>query len=264
MNLISQIEDKIKKGGICVGTNIVLGDGVTTELLGCCGYDFLWVDMEHTQLGKDRLMPHFLGAQAAGKPVFVRVPWNDPVLIKPVLDMGIDAAIFPMIKGVEDAELAVSSCLYPPEGIRGYGPGRASMFGLEGVQEYIQRSGRSFWKIIQIEHVDALEHLEDIISVPGIDSVLIGPSDLSGSAGLLQQQEHPRVMVLYDEVAEVLRRKGMPFGAAVGFNEKSIREWVERGVSWLSIGSDAGFLMEAGKGTLERTKALVEERTEGR
>lgn len=257
MNRIYKIEEMFQERKIAVGSYISLGDGVTTELMGNAGFDFLWVDMEHTQIDKGRLLSHFIAAQATGKPVFVRVEWNDPVLVKPVLDLGVDAVIFPMIMNKMDAEKAIRSCLYPPKGIRGYGPTRANMYGMIDVGDYINDYAESFWKIIQIEHIDAIRNLDEILSVEGIDSVLIGPSDLSGSVGLLQQLKHPSVKALFDEAAEKLRAKGIPFGVAIGFDEQNVQEWIQRGVSWISLDSDAGLLAKSARNLVGTMSQII-------
>lgn len=257
MNYIHELENRIKSEEIAVGAYIVLGDGVTTEIMGNAGFDFLWVDMEHTQIDKSRLLSHIIGAQAAGKPVFVRLEWNDAVMAKPVLDMGVDAVIFPMIMNREDAQRAIKSCLYPLDGIRGYGPTRANMYGLMDTQEYIAGAGKSFWRILQIEHVDAVANIEEILSVEGIDSVLIGPSDLSASMGLLQQLDHPALKEQFDKAAEALNRHGIPFGVAIGYNEKMIEEWIERGISWIAVDSDVSLLAKGAKNTVDNMKSIL-------
>ena len=259
MNCIGKLEEKVKNGKVAVGTYIALGEGTTTEILGNAGFDFLWVDMEHTQIDKSRLLSHIIGAQAAGKPVFVRLEWNDPVLAKPVLDMGIDAVIFPMIMNKEEAEKAVRACCYPPDGIRGYGPTRANMYGLMDTQKYIKNSESSFWKILQIEHIEAIRNIDEILEVEGFDSILIGPSDLSGSLGMLQQLSEPAVKEQFDRLTKVLDEHNIPFGVAIGYDPKTIREWIERGASWFAIESDAGLLAKGARNTMDCMEEILAE-----
>lgn len=110
-----------------------------TEALAMSGFDAVWIDMEHTAIGKEALLNNLIAIRAGGAASFVRVPWNDPVQTKPLIDMGIDGIIFPYIRTVEDAKLAVASCAYPPEGIRGYGPLRSLEYGKISKQEYVDK-----------------------------------------------------------------------------------------------------------------------------
>lgn len=260
MNNIKLLEQQIENGGVAIGTYITFSDCITTELLGLVGYDFLWVDMEHTPIDKSRIAYHCIAAKAANKPVFIRVPCNDPAIVKPILDIGVDAMIIPDVRSREAAEMAIASCLYPPEGLRGFGPVRATCYGQEPVKEYIKRSKKDFWKIIQIEHIEAVKIIDDILSVPGIDSVLIGPNDLSGSAGVLGDINHPTMEPLYDTIARACKRRGIPFGVAIAYDADTVKKWIKRGVSWISVGADFGHIVAGAKQALEETRKATASR----
>ena len=251
MFCLDKIKEKIKEKELVIGTVLVSDNNCVAELMGKVGFDFVWIDGEHGPLDKKEILYHIMAAQGAGSAAFVRVAWNDPVLVKPILDMGADGIIFPFIRNVEDAEKAISSCLYPPRGIRGYCPIRAIAYGVDDESEYIKKSSSLIWKILQIEHIDAVNNLDEILKVEGVDAIMVGPMDLSGSIGLLGQIDHPEVKKLCDRTAEKAKEYNIPFGAAVGFNLKAIKEWVTRGINWINVGDDYSLLVKSAKDTLK-------------
>ncbi len=252
MEGLEKVKGKLASGELVLGTHVSLADSCVTELLGDVGFDLLWIDTEHSPLDKSGLVLHLVAARAAGAAAFVRVPWNDPVLAKPVLEMGIDGIIFPMIRTEEEARRAVSACLYPPDGIRGFGPRRAARYGLAGGADYIRTAASRFWRILQIEHYQAVDNLDAILSVPGVDSIVVGPNDLSGSVGLLGQTGHPRVMELMDRIVETAHRRKVPVGTSIPEDPVTIQQWIDRGVQWLVTGSDTSYLAN-GASVLFRT-----------
>src|SRR5579872_4733510 len=141
----------MKKGEIVVGSVITVNDPIVTEAL-CNVYDFLWIDTEHNPIPLDVVQGHLIAAKGTGVTMLVRVAWNDPVLIKPVLDIGAHGVIVPMISNVEDTRRAVAACRYPPDGIRGYGPRRPSNYGRHSGPSFIREANASILTIAQIEH----------------------------------------------------------------------------------------------------------------
>lgn len=256
MKELERIKSKLKAGEPVIGTCVSLTDSCITELLGFAGYDFIWIDMEHTGNDKKDVLQHIIAAKAAGTASFVRIPWNDPVLAKPILEMGPDGIIIPYIRTVEEAKLAVRSCLYPPKGKRGFGPMRAVQYGVEDAAKYIEESGDRLFKIIQIEHVDVVNCMEEIIKIEGIDAMIVGPMDLSGSIGKLGKTRDKEVLKLMDRIGEVSSKSTIPLGIAIGYNPVDVKEWIDRGARIISINSDYNFLMTAGKETLKQTKKL--------
>jgi len=253
---LSRIKEKISTGELVVGTGISLNDPVVSEILGICGFDFLWIEGEHSKLDRGDIDLHIMAADKSGVAPFVRVAWNDPVLAKPMLDIGAAAIIFPFIKTKDEAELAVKSCRYPPRGIRGFGPSRAIKYGLMDTEEYLKATEKEPWVILQIEHIDAVNNLEKILEVDGIDSVVVGPMDLSSSIGLLGQTNHPEVLKLMDRIATKCLEARIPFGASIGFNEKNVSDWIGRGASWLALDGDTDFLLGGGINCYKKTIEL--------
>lgn len=178
-------------------------------------------------------------------------------MAKPILDLGADGIIFPMIVTREDAEAAVAACRYPLEGSRGYGPFRATGYGAVSAMEYINDVSRKVWVIPQIEHIDAVGNLDAILSVPGIDAVIAGPCDLSGSMGLLGQMNHPEVKKAMDTIAAKAKEKGIPFGVSMIWDEEAMGDWVRRGASLLFCDNEGSYIMNGCRGTLGRMKAMT-------
>lgn len=243
--------EKIKNNGFIAGTHVTLSDISISEQMGMLGFEFVWIEGEHSPLDKQNILGHIIACQAGGAAAFVRIPWNDPVLAKPILEMGPDGIIFPFIRTAEEARAAVAACRYPPAGTRGFGPRRASKYGTMPNSEYLAGVDQSFLKIMQIEHIDAVNNLDEILAVDGVDTIVVGPADLSGSIGLLGQMRHPDVMALMDIIAQKCRAAKMPFGISMPYDKDNITDWIRRGVSWLAAGNDSSYIAQAGSQTLK-------------
>ncbi|MBM3708474.1 MAG: 4-hydroxy-3-methylbut-2-en-1-yl diphosphate synthase [Actinobacteria bacterium] len=257
---LSRIKDKIKNGELVVGTLTASSDPVISEMLCFCGFDFIWIDSEHGPIDKKDIDLHIMTVRGAGVAPFVRVPWNDPVLVKPFLDMGPAGIIFPFIKTEDEAVLAVRSCRYPPKGIRGFGPRRVHNFSKIQMDKYLEIAEKEPWVILMIEQIEAVDNLEKIVRVEGVDSILVGPDDLSSSMGLLTQTRHPDVIKVLDRIAKICIEAKIPFGAGVGSsNIDNIADWIKRGASWLLVDNDFTILTTGGTKTYETTMKLFRE-----
>ncbi len=255
---LSRVRDKVLRKELVIGTHVATSDPVVSEILCTAGFDFVWIDAEHGAMDRKDINLHVMAIRGRGVAPFVRVPWNDPVLVKPILDMGPAGVVFPFIKTAEEARLAVASCRYPPEGIRGFAPIRANSYGAMDGDEYLEMSKTEPWIIVQIEHIDAVKNLDEIIAVEGIDTVVIGANDLSGSVGLLAQIRHPKVMELCDKAAEICRKADFLFGASVLWSEENVRDWINRGVAWIGVDNDISYLGNGAKTAYNLTKGLAE------
>lgn len=249
---------KINRGEVAVGTHITGNDPQLTEIMAGAGFDYLWIDTEHAPIEKTVLINHLIAARAGGIPAFVRIPWNDAVMAKPVLDMGADGIIFPMIKSREEAEYAVKSCLYPPEGIRGYGPRRSTQFGKIPAMEYIESGHQSIVKLIQIETREAVEQIDAIANTPGVGVIVIGPMDLSGAYGKLAQVNDPEMLAIYRYVAERGRKAGKPVLVSTGgYTCENIKLWTDMGVNMFTVGNEPGYICDGMKTTLKNFYEVV-------
>ena len=170
-----KFREKLRRGQVCFAAHISCTDPTITEAL-CSVADVVWVDMEHNALSLETVQAHFMATKGSDTAVLVRVPWNDPVLIKPVLDIGADGIIVPMVRTVDEVRRAVAACRYPPDGIRGFGPRRASGFGRLGGPDYCRLANESIIVVVQIEHIDAVNNLDEILAVPGLTSIADRPA----------------------------------------------------------------------------------------
>ncbi|MBQ6472435.1 MAG: hypothetical protein IJJ33_10660 [Victivallales bacterium] len=239
----------MESGAVTVGAVISLTDPTVAELAGYCGMDFIWIDSEHNAFNMESIKNLIISARAGGTAPLVRVRSNDSNLIKPVLDMAPAGVIIPMVSSVESAKAAVAACKYPPVGIRGCGVRRAVGYGAIDFGTYLAESQREPWVIIQIEHIDAVSALDDILQVPGVDSICIGPCDLSGSMGILNKMDDPKLNQILDEASAKVKAAGKILGTAAG----DFPRWKARGVNWFAGTSDWG-CMAAGFRQLARMK----------
>lgn len=239
-----KILQKLANGQVVYGSHICSGTPILTECMAQCGFDVLWIDTEHTAIGMESLVNNLIAARAGGTPAWVRVPWNDPVRVKPVIDMGADGIIFPYVRTAEEAALAAASCSYPPKGIRGYGPMRPLRYGAIPQLEFVHNQYRDCLRILQIEHIDAVKNLREIAAVEGIDAFIVGPNDLSGSMGMLGETERPEMLEVYDEIVGILKEMKRPFGVSMGYNEQRLKAWHARGAQLLFAGSDVDYVFQ--------------------
>jgi 2-keto-3-deoxy-L-rhamnonate aldolase RhmA len=243
LNNANTFREKIRRGHLCIGTNVTLTDPLTTEAL-TGSLDFVWIDTEHNTLGVESTQGHILATKGSECAALVRVPWNDPVLVKPILDAGADGVIIPLVRTPDDVRRAVAACRYPPQGIRGYGPRRPSNFGRSGGPEYCRRANATVLCIVQIEHIDAVNHLDEILAVPGLDGIAVGPMDLSGSMGHMADSAHPEVRSAINQVLDKARGTTVLAGIAIGHDLTAATEFVQRGAQWISLGCDWSFMIE--------------------
>lgn len=214
--------------------------GAAVETLGVAGFDWLIVDTQHGLIGYEDLPDLLPAASNAGIPVIVRVAWNEPSSIMKALDAGAEGVIVPMVNSPDDARQAVAACRFPPAGIRSWGPTRHVMH----VPGYSPGAAdRNTICIVMVETVEAVERIEDIVAVPGIDGVFIGPNDLAVSAGFAPtgrptEAEHLR---LIETVLAACLDHGIVAGIACG-DAAWTRRWRDAGFQMLALPSDIDLL----------------------
>lgn len=234
-----------------IGPLISLPAPDVSDLLSRAGFDYLWIDLEHSPLDVAHAQAHI---QAAGSrcPCIIRVPEASEAWIKKALDTGCDGVIIPQIRSAAEARAAVAWCLYPPAGRRGAGPTRAHGWGL-AFGEYVTTANDALAIILQIEHIDAANDIEAILQTPGVAALFVGPYDLSGSLGLLGQVNHPQVQEAIDRVIAACRAAGMPLGLYVG-DAAGARAAIARGFSMIALASDAGLLLAGAQAALAEAR----------
>jgi 2-dehydro-3-deoxyglucarate aldolase/4-hydroxy-2-oxoheptanedioate aldolase len=248
--------EKLARKQVCAGTIISFTDPAVTEAL-CQVFDFVWIDMEHGALSLETVQAHVMATRGTETAPLVRVAWNDPVLIKPVLDLGAAGVIAPLVRTADDVRRAVAGCLYPPEGVRGFGPRRPSEYGRLGGPEFCRAANARVLPIVQIEHIEAVENLGEILAVPGLASVVLGPNDLAGSMGFMGQPQHRDVLRTIDSVIARARQAGVPIGVGSGDDPDMLADWVSRGVDWLAISGDYNLLLRAAAQAAGRVREVA-------
>ena len=225
------------------GTCISFHDASISEIAADSGMDFCWIDMEHGIMNLTDVMYHIMALRGTDCAAFVRVPENSPTCIKHVIDLAPAGIIVPMVNTAEDAEKMVRACRFPMEGgNRGFGPRRGSLYGKVGMREFFEMSKTEPWIIPQIEHVQAVENLDSILSVEAIDSICIGPYDLSCSMGKPGMMEDPEVKSVFDEICAKALAKGIVVGAYGG---NDYQAWKSRGANWISLAFDEGAISQS-------------------
>ncbi|MGI5898378.1 MAG: HpcH/HpaI aldolase family protein [Christensenellales bacterium] len=252
------LRNKLAAGEMIIGTHIFCGSPMLTELMASMDYDIVWIDMEHAPLDRMDVLNNVIAVRAGGACSLVRITWNSPALAKPILDMGPDILLFPNILDLTDAKRAVSACEYPPKGIRGYGPQRAAGFGEFSQKEYLLGKAGKMLRAVQIENMGAVADIEAIAELEGIDLFIVGPNDLSGSAGMLGAIDAPEMIAIYDALAAKLVRAGRPFGVSLGYDPQALGQWMERGAQVLFAGYDCGYVRDGARRTAEGMRALIQ------
>ncbi len=232
----NRMKRKLAAGQVCVGTTITINSPVVAELLSHLGFDWLWFEMEHTALGVEAVLGMLQATNGSEASSVVRVPWNDRTLIKRVLDTGPDGILIPLVNDREQAEYAVRAMKYPPLGERGAGLGRAQCYGLH-MAEYLETANDEVQTLLMIEHAQAVEKIDEILAVKGVDSVMIGALDLSGSMGLLGQAGHPSVEAAVQRVLAACKKAAVPCGIVTTDPDTANRR-IREGFTNLILGID--------------------------
>ncbi|MBV9464176.1 MAG: 2,4-dihydroxyhept-2-ene-1,7-dioic acid aldolase [Verrucomicrobiae bacterium] len=239
------IREKMKRGQPSFGSWLATAHVSNAEILAAAGFDWVAIDMEHSSIVLSDL-PMLFGALERGECVpLVRLPENDPSTARRVMDLGACGIIIPMVNSQADAEKAALSVRYPPIGQRGVGIARAQEYG-RGFKEYVKATDDAVLVIPQIEHIRAVENVEAIFSVRGVDAYMIGPYDLSGSLGIPGQLRDPRVESAKAKVLEASRgRSIIPGIHLVHPNEGDLADAVGAGYRFIALSSDILMLADA-------------------
>jgi 2-keto-3-deoxy-L-rhamnonate aldolase RhmA len=233
-----------------VGTLLTFDAPEVAEILSLCGFDWLFIDMEHGAFTIEGAQ-HTIQAVRGDCSALVRAPENSPVWIKRVMDIGPDGIIVPQVNSADEARRAVAAAKYPPLGARSVGIGRAHGYGLS-FGEYVTTANEQVALIIQIEHIQAVDQLDEILQVKGIDGILIGPYDLSGSMNQLGQVKSDPVQKEIRRIKDKCIRASVPYGIFVVNPEEAPKE-IEDGCHFLAVGTDSSFLISSAKNALSLT-----------
>jgi 2-keto-3-deoxy-L-rhamnonate aldolase RhmA len=238
--MVPDFHPQLTPGGFALGTWLTILDPAVAESLAGAGFDFLVADGEHGAVGTDHLVTMLIATRGAGVPLLYRVGANEPIRIMHALDAGASGVVIPQVRTPADVERAVAWCRYPPTGLRGVAPRRASGYG-RGTAAYLAAANALVTCCIQIETREAIEQLDAILAVPGIDTVLVGPNDLAAALGHLGEPTHPDVEAAIVRVVERATAGGLPAGIWTG-SPTQARQRRAQGYTWATIGVDYGFL----------------------
>jgi len=258
---VNKFKRAINEGRMQLGAWLVSGAPSTAEALGCAGFDFLVVDMEHTPVDTPEMIEILRTIAGTPAQAMVRLVWNDPVWLKRVLDGGAQTVLLPFVQTAEEAQRAVVATRYPPDGIRGVaGNHRGSRFGT--VPDYLKNAASELCVMVQIETVKGFDNLAAIAAVPGVDSIFIGPSDLAASMGLLGDVGNAAVQEKLKAAARQLRQLRKPCGI-LGMNPEMTAQFIGYGYDWVAIGSDMAFMVGRAQEVLGKARAAPPAATSG-
>jgi 4-hydroxy-2-oxoheptanedioate aldolase len=239
-NTRNAFKHAIAAGELQIGLWCSLCSNIAADIVSDSGFDWLLLDTEHSPNEIPDLLAQLQAVRGGTATPIVRPAWNDPVLIKRVLDIGAQSVLLPYVQNPEEAQRAVASVRYPPAGIRGVAAAsRASRYGR--VPGYLKNADAEICTLVQVETRTALDQLEAIASVDGVDGVFIGPSDLSASFGHVGNPQHPEMQKTLEDAVTRLKKIGKPAGILTG-NEEEARRYIGWGYTFVAVGADVGLL----------------------
>jgi 4-hydroxy-2-oxoheptanedioate aldolase len=246
----NRVKELWRQGKAAVGTWLVLGSPLVAEITASLGFDWVVVDTEHGAIDIATTQSIIQAINTTDTVPMVRVPWNDPMAIKRALDAGAYGLVIPMVNSREEAIRAVQATRYPPLGIRSYGGPRARLYG---GASYFEHANEELALIVQIEHIEAVNHIDEILSVEGVDGFFIGPSDLAISMGLKpgMDQTDPRHVDAVNRVLASGKKHRLPGGIHVGSPE-AVNERIAQGCQFIGLASDERFLRGAASAALDK------------
>lgn len=252
------LKRKLANGQASPGLWVSMPSPTACEIIAGAGLDWIIVDAEHSPFNPETLQHMLMAFRGSETVPLVRVPWNDHVIIKQMLDLGFDGVVVPHTNAEEEARKAVAACRYPPAGRRGFGPRRASNY-YRDQEEYVKLANDSVICAIQIEDVAAADRIEEIIQVPGVDWVLVGPWDMSGTTLNFGAIESDEVQGAIRRIFQVAQAAGLPTGNAYcGIDH--IEKALDQGCQLVVLGEDADYLKHSVDGAVEAFRKAIKDR----
>ena len=237
---VNHFKRALKAGTSQIGLWCSLSSHYSIEVVAGAGFDWLLLDTEHSPNDLESLLTQLQAVAAYPSSPVVRVPWNDMVTIKRVLDIGAQSLLIPYVQNPDEARAAVVAIRYPPQGARGVaGTTRATRFGR--VKDYAKHAHEELCLLVQLETQEALEHVEAIAGIEEIDGIFIGPADLHASMGYTGEVANPNVLPVIEDALRRIRRSGKAPGILVG-DERLARRCIEAGSLFTAIGVDVAIL----------------------
>ncbi len=241
--------ERLRQNELLLGTMLTIPAPEVAEMIAKCGFDWLFMDGEHSPLSTldwQRMLQAVAGRSAS----IIRVPEKTEAAIKKVLDIGADGIIAPQVNSADEARRIVEWCNYPPRGVRGVGLARAQGYGLD-FASYVESANDNIAVIIQAEHIDAVNNIEDIAKVDGIDAIFIGPYDLSASMNKMGAVDDAEVVDAIDTVTRACQQNNIALGY-FGVDADSVKPYINKGYNLICTGVDAGFVTQAAQQVLQQ------------
>ncbi len=251
--MANKVKQAWQDGKAVVNGWLAIPSGFSAEVMAQAGWDSVTVDLQHGVQDYLSMVACFQAMQVHPVLPMVRVPWNEPGIVGKVLDAGAYGVICPMINTRAEAEAFVSYCRYPPQGKRSNGPIRASIYGVG--TSYQATANTEILCIPMVETQEAVDNLEAILDVPGIDAVYIGPSDLGFSMGLppILDREEPQIMAIYERVVAETKKRGLR-ACIHCLTPAYAARMIAMGFSLVTLGNDSGLLLGAARAAVQATR----------
>jgi len=252
--LKNRLKEILGRGEVALGITVSIGHPDITDILGKIGFDYINFDTQHTPLSIETVQSMMQAMSYSQSTPIVRVQWNDFAMINRALDIGAHGIIVPFVNTKEDAIKAVQYATYPPKGMRSYGPRRASLRD----PDYMATVDKEILILPQIETKEALDNMEDILSVDGIAAFFVGPYDLSRSLGVFTKWNHPIFEKAIKRVIEAAEKSGTAPGLLAPIEESE--KTIGRGFKLINIGGDTSFLTQAATSKLQKARTACAKR----
>ncbi|MBL6929722.1 MAG: 2-dehydro-3-deoxyglucarate aldolase [Rhodospirillales bacterium] len=232
------IREQILSGERMFGIAAQLGSSLTVEMIGNAGFDWTWIDCEHGSGDYSELIHQVQVARLGEAPAIVRIPGNNPTTFKRVLDLGAAGIMVPYVNTAAEAKQAALSMRYQPEGIRGVAGSPPCSGFAQNFDDYYAKANDNLVTMVQIETTEAVDNVDEIAAVPGVDVLFVGPMDLSISMGIIRQFKNPDFEANLDKVVAACKKHGKIPGILTPTME-FLPPWIEKGFSVFVVGSDS-------------------------
>ena len=238
---VREIRTALRSGSASIGSWMQIPDSNIAEIMGRAGYQWVAIDMEHGPVSVSQLPDIFRALELGGTLPLARVASPLPINCRQALDQGAAGVVIPMISSAAQLQAIISECHWPPRGRRGVGFQRANVFG-KFFDAYVQEAQESL-VVAQIEHIEAVNNLEAIVKVEGLDAIMIGPYDLSASLGITGEFENKKYRDVLTKILEVCAKHKMPCGIhVVQPDTKMLEQRIKEGYTFIAYGVDTVFL----------------------
>ncbi|MFZ3583483.1 HpcH/HpaI aldolase family protein [Loktanella sp. DJP18] len=240
----NSLKTRLQAGEVLTGIWLSSASSLMAELAGRAGFDWCLIDGEHSPQSLPDMFPLLQALAATPTPAVVRIPAAEDWMVKQALDLGAHAVLVPLVHDADTARRMASAMRYPPDGHRGMGAAMARASGFGAVTSYVHQANRNACLIVQAESRAALDNIDEIAAIPGVDGVFIGPADLSADLGFVGQPEHPLVDAAIDHIIARTKAAGK-FAGILTFNPDRIAKYRDMGVEFLGVGGDVAIMGKA-------------------